>query len=1266
HLNQLFDYLGEQERLTRANLIGIGIVCGLALRRGLGASEVRVTRGCGITSAGYLIVEPDDVVLVAYRKYTLPLEVNYPPLRDQATELHPQFELWEMFKDGEPDTTPLGTPDGFLDDKAVLLFLELKQEGLRNCSPNDCNDRGSQVTATVRRLLIRTSDLDKVIAGAASAGNAVSESGLSTALSERLKLPDLRLLRFDVPNTGPATSEQVLAAFQAVFRTDALAAKTGAALGAAWQAFRPLLQHEYPNDPFAGFGARFGFLDSAAQTTGQVLFLQYYYDFFDDLILAYDEFRWKGAELLCACCPSDQLFPRHLMLGVLLPASVADPALYRHGFAPACAGEELVGGVLLLFRRLAGMVQSFTDQPPLPQLPPSSKRPVFDPQLRITPSAAGAHRLADMALPYYYQLKMEGAAPLHQVWSPQRTRRGRANQNLGYRSGEYQPAPPRFVLEPLAYDMAPYDFLRIEGHLGKNVDAVLPTLLGFKQLFRLPVDIIALRTGAFDETIAAGAARFQDLETLYDTLREELLCTLCEGVRYLYGVVTGVDLPGGVAKLPLLAKHAPGFVYGPNTVGAWYEKNLASLQARPYIDPDQNKIDAGAVLMVYCVLFANTSPPLPQQFFAHVVSVYYLSKLSDALPDSLDALAYADFENKYQDLIALTRFLRGDVASKVGADLQQYIPAEELIDHFDQVLYSCRLDPMKVLHDEFLRRVREVKNKLFLAPFLQTNPGIQHKAGVPLGGTFILVYHGEPAQRPPIAPQLDIKDFPGAVLGELAVFSGALERIGSNKLLALDPDVRMLLSTLTGRVPPLAEAALPAEEDPAGAIIREAVDTLAVGAVVADFFLPYLYSADSPALQYVLPLPPLGLQVALSCTDAAGNAEGTLTPSGGLAPISYQLDGQPWAPLDGPVLLSSGPHTVAIRDSAGSASAPQAIIVPAKLRTEAPTFTDNQETMTYTVTFLVSGGTLPYAADSGAIEFNQYTSAPVDSGTPLKVVITDAAGCQTSTEVTHTVPSKCDLPCDGFARRCGYRFWLPEPDSERPFDRTGVKTEVGTFRIEAAPGKMVELGSDVAAILRADGVSLNGGFDKVATKWIDQINRLLAKATGSTDAFVLTYERGQSGMAVLWIERFECLDFEFDVHTFFSRRGIGEEVGLRHTPKGSTWQLQVPAAIPPFDCSRIAKCDPARPVTQLCKELDMQLKIDVSLDGGINVSATAAGADKPVLFLWEVQDCNPPVATGQRVAFAIQQRTPFDKLIRLSAFTKDGCMQVALRRINIG
>jgi hypothetical protein len=1279
HLNQLSDYLGEQGRLTRANLVGVGIVCGLELRRSADGATVKVSRGCGVTSAGYLAVEPDDVALVAYRKYTLPPEIDYPQLRDQAAALHPQYDLWEMFKAGEPDTTPLATPAGFLDDKAALLFVELKQDGLRNCSPNDCNDRGAQVTETVRLLLIRTTDLAKVIAAGAALGGDLSAADLEAALSARLNLPDLRMLRVDVPNTSPATSEQMLAAFQAVFRRDALAARTGAALSAAYKAFQPLLQEDYPDDPFVGFAARFGFLDSAAQTTGQVLFLQYYHDLFDDLIRAYDEFRWKGVELMCACCPSELLFPRHLMLGVLLPSSVSNPALYRQGFFPACAGEDQLSEVRQLFRRLAGMAQSFTDQPALPPLPPRKRVPLLDPQLRITPSCAcaGARPLENMALPYYYRLNQAGIAPLYQHWSAQRTRRGRANQNLGYRSTEYQPVAPAFVLEPLKYDLAPYDFLRIEGHLGKAVEPVLRTLLALKQQYRLPIDIIALRTGAFDETMPIGAARFQDLETLYDTLRADLLCTLSEGVRYLYGIPAAVRLPGGTPKLPLLASHAPGFLFAGDTVGAWFEKNLALFQTRPYIDPDQNKIDANAVFMVYCVLFANTSPQLPDTLFAHAVSVYYLSKLSEALPESLDALAFADFENKYQDLVALTRFFRDEASRKVTADLAQFIPAEDLVDHFDQVLYACRLDPMKTLHDEFLRRVREVKNKLFLAPFLQSNPGVGHKAGVPLGGTFILVYHGEPPEPRASAPTLDLATAARSEVrnaATAAAVSGALARLGSNRALAQDPDVRFLVGTLTGALPvgfPVPVPTRPLAEDPADVIIREAVDALATGAVIADFFLPYLYSADSPALQYVLPPPPLGLSVALSCTNEAGNAEATLTSEGGQAPISYQLDGQPFVPLAGPLLLAAGPHTVAIRDSAGSASAPQAVTVPARLRTEAPVFTDDQPNMSYRASFLISGGTLPYAlkpGDSGTVDFNRYTSAPVPSGKALKVVIADAAGCQAATEFSHTVPAPCTLPCGGFARRCGYRFWLPEADPARPFEQNGVATEVTTFRIEISPGKTVDLRSEVTSIMRADAATLNNSFDKVALEWIDQINRLIAKAAGNKDTFVLAYERNAAGTAVLWIERFECLDFEFRVQNFFTRNGVSARSDLQHTPKGSSYlHQQPPASVPPFDCSRIAKCDPARPVEQFCKQVDMQLKIEAGVaNGAINVSAVVGGNDAPVAFLWEVPDCTTSFANGPRASFTIAQRTPVIKQIRLTAFTQNGCTVTARGQVNIG
>ena len=136
-----------------------------------------------------------------------------------------------------------------------MLFLELKKQGLRNCSPNNCDDKGSQVTTTVRRLLIAKSDLDKIIAAANALGSGLTASDIDAALSARLNLPDLRLHRFDVPNSDPVTSNDIYTAFLDMVRAGGLAHALGDALSAAYTAFQPLAQASYSANPFANFVA---------------------------------------------------------------------------------------------------------------------------------------------------------------------------------------------------------------------------------------------------------------------------------------------------------------------------------------------------------------------------------------------------------------------------------------------------------------------------------------------------------------------------------------------------------------------------------------------------------------------------------------------------------------------------------------------------------------------------------------------------------------------------------------------------------------------------------------------------------------------------------------------------------------------------------------------------------------------------------------------------------------------------------------------------
>ena len=219
------------------------------------------------------------------------------------------------------------------------------------------------MTATVRRLLIDVTDLDEVIA--ATSGAAVDRPRGRPHRAARPARPAHAARRRAQQRTRRDRKRCSSRSRPPSARTSLVAA-TADALTKLYDAFKPLVVDEYPTNPFATFTNRFGFLDATPATTAQVRFMQYYWDLFDDLLAAYDELRWKGVDLMCACCPPEGLFPRHLMAGVLDPVTY-DTADYRHRFVPSPAVgdcEDRTREVRLLFRRLVAMLESFTEAPP--------------------------------------------------------------------------------------------------------------------------------------------------------------------------------------------------------------------------------------------------------------------------------------------------------------------------------------------------------------------------------------------------------------------------------------------------------------------------------------------------------------------------------------------------------------------------------------------------------------------------------------------------------------------------------------------------------------------------------------------------------------------------------------------------------------------------------------------------------------------------------------------------------------------------------------
>ncbi len=457
HLNQARDYLDEQERLTRANLIGIGIVCGLEIRYNPAKpAAINISKGCGVTSEGYLIVESEDVSLVSYREYTLPEDPNYPSFKDSSSP-PVQYSLWELFPAGEPGTTQLTTE--FLKDKAVLLFLELKREGLRNCSPNNCDDKGSEMTATVRRLLISKEHL-KIISG----------SPLVEFQKSRFDVPEIPMRRINF------STPEDLRIYQDVFKqyfTYQMDGKTVIGrlvdtIDTAYESIKLLLPDLNRFDK-ARFNSIFTF-------QANTMAIQYYYDLLRDLTSAYHELRAALLRQLALCLPDSRYFPRHLTLGVLDDSQAAE---WRTGYFPSPAVSSpqcKLSELRFLFERLNQMVLNFNI--------PSGSQPQIP--IKITPSLFGLKHLSGKSLPFYYN------AGLRKQWDA--ARKGLQSQEI--LSWHDETSSPDYIRNPLLYDLEPYNFFRVEGHVGKNRLDVTTSLGSLIKDKRLPVSILYLNADA--------------------------------------------------------------------------------------------------------------------------------------------------------------------------------------------------------------------------------------------------------------------------------------------------------------------------------------------------------------------------------------------------------------------------------------------------------------------------------------------------------------------------------------------------------------------------------------------------------------------------------------------------------------------------------------------------------------------------------------------------------------------------------------------------
>ena len=155
-LNSVVEYLDDQSRLTRTQLLGIGIVGGLWPT--VGKEQIVVGKGVGVTSDGDLIGWSADTVFDRWLPYDESAPAYEPFYVDG--KMLPLIEL--LTTDDKRDGKPLTDIADRLKQMVAVAFMESYENDPDLCTGGDCDNRGRTARNTQRLLLIDREIAEKI------------------------------------------------------------------------------------------------------------------------------------------------------------------------------------------------------------------------------------------------------------------------------------------------------------------------------------------------------------------------------------------------------------------------------------------------------------------------------------------------------------------------------------------------------------------------------------------------------------------------------------------------------------------------------------------------------------------------------------------------------------------------------------------------------------------------------------------------------------------------------------------------------------------------------------------------------------------------------------------------------------------------------------------------------------------------------------------------------------------------------------------------
>ncbi len=660
HLNTLISFLEEQDRASHIHLLGMGIACGLEIGKP-NTTTIQINCGSALTSLGYLI-PLDSVEYTHYKETTIAENFLTPDLEKQPylSSLYGYTQRYEPFKncqellhsDAEDEDKQALTAT-VLENKVVMLLLEAALIDEKNCVTVDCADKGKRLQFKARPLLIEI--------------NTLIDSDFVLNQCSTHYFDNLVLSKYNVPKTKLVTASQVLDGID-----NAIVKNKQKISDAIEKVHDHYLQEFGTIENYSKLNNVITTINSIHSQNQNNIYVQYVWDWVQDLAAAYNEIASFHKCNHALCCPDKSKFPFHVLLGTTEFSTANIPLesqsnIFRTPFIKTGIlseeqkqKKEILKGLL---ERLIHLVNSFSLQ-----LDATKIRGI-----KITPSLLGSAELSTQAMPYYYTQVGE----LNEKWSPDLTLKNKNKQILSYHANLYNSSDDH-VRNPINYDTEPYDFFKIEGHIGQDYDQALTDIIAQQQQYRLPFKVVALNAVNFEGKnidIASQTEIWDDMELDYDLAKEKV-----------YNITEYVI--------------------------TWIKDNKEKIQAEYPSMTDVVIISLEGILVETRSLLVDS--------------------LEDFLPN------YEQFYEVFDKLNSL--FLSHRLCISLIPDLSEKSIIEDFVDHLDEINMLFLEDPFTIIHEEANRRWEANFKETFLSTFLEKHTAINHRAGVSRGGTFVMVY----------------------------------------------------------------------------------------------------------------------------------------------------------------------------------------------------------------------------------------------------------------------------------------------------------------------------------------------------------------------------------------------------------------------------------------------------------------------------------------------------------------------------------------------